>query len=204
MRELARLTGNTDMLRIHVDDQMDAKSVIGAYVTTAVPGEFAWAAGPLTQVRLGQHGGVGFHAVFQMPHWEALHALFVGTARCLCGDAACSMPLPVCMPACSRGAWVQAATEGRWLLLEGIDLAPPDLLASLVPLLESRQLPTQLHGQAATCHPGFQLVATVTTLPGTLLHQLASQAALLECALACSQGSSGCVCKSTCQTPASN
>ena len=35
---------------MHVDDQMDAKSVVGAYVTTAVPGEFAWAAGPLTQV----------------------------------------------------------------------------------------------------------------------------------------------------------
>ena len=48
--ELARLTGNADLLSVHVDDQMDAKSVVGAYVTTAVPGEFAWAAGPLTQV----------------------------------------------------------------------------------------------------------------------------------------------------------
>ena len=50
--ELARLTGNADLLSVHVDDQMDAKSVVGAYVTTAVPGEFAWAAGPLTQVSL--------------------------------------------------------------------------------------------------------------------------------------------------------
>ena len=63
----------------------------------------------------------------------------------------------------------QAATEGRWLALEGLDLAPPDLLASLVPLLESRQLPAHLHGASGTCHPNFQLLATVTTLPGEKL-----------------------------------
>ena len=61
---------------------------------------------------------------------------------------------------------VQAASQGRWLLLEGIDLAPPDLLASLVPLLESRQLPAQSPGTASSCHPDFQLIATVTTMPG--------------------------------------
>lgn len=37
-------------VRIHLDDQMDAKSLLGAYVCTAVPGEFAWQPGPLTQV----------------------------------------------------------------------------------------------------------------------------------------------------------
>lgn len=51
--ELARLTNNTDLIRIHVDDQMDAKSLLGAYVTTAVPGEFAWQPGPVAQV--GHH-----------------------------------------------------------------------------------------------------------------------------------------------------
>ena len=35
---------------MHVDDQMDAKALLGTYVCTAVPGEFAWQPGPLTQV----------------------------------------------------------------------------------------------------------------------------------------------------------
>jgi len=50
--ELARLTGNAaGLIRVHVDDQMDAKALLGAYVCTAVPGEFAWQPGPLTQAR---------------------------------------------------------------------------------------------------------------------------------------------------------
>jgi midasin len=39
------------MVRITLDDQMDAKSLLGAYVCTATPGEFLWQPGPLTQVR---------------------------------------------------------------------------------------------------------------------------------------------------------
>lgn len=60
----------------------------------------------------------------------------------------------------------QAAREGRWLVLEGLDMAPADLLASLVPLLESRQLPSQRHGASGPCHPDFRFIATVTSLPG--------------------------------------
>ena len=48
--ELARLTGNLDMVRVHVDDQMDSKSLLGAYVCTSNPEEFIWQPGPLTQV----------------------------------------------------------------------------------------------------------------------------------------------------------
>ena len=61
---------------------------------------------------------------------------------------------------------VQAASEGRWLLLEGLDLAPADLLASLVPLLESRQMPSQRQAASGPCHPDFRFIATVTSLPG--------------------------------------
>lgn len=50
--ELARLTGNLDMVRVHVDDQMDSKSLLGAYVCTSNPEEFVWQPGPLTQVGL--------------------------------------------------------------------------------------------------------------------------------------------------------
>ncbi len=50
--ELARVTGRAgDLIRVHVDDQMDAKALLGAYVCTAVPGEFTWQPGPLTQAR---------------------------------------------------------------------------------------------------------------------------------------------------------
>ena len=48
--ELARVTGNMDYITVHIDDQMDAKSLLGAYVCTAVPGEFVWRPGPLMQV----------------------------------------------------------------------------------------------------------------------------------------------------------
>eukprot|EP00198_Chlamydomonas_reinhardtii_P014222 XP_001703559.1 predicted protein [Chlamydomonas reinhardtii] len=83
VEELAARTGNGGgLVRIHLDDQMDAKSLLGAYVCTAVPGEFAWQPGPLTQ----------------------------------------------------------AVAEGRWVLVEDINMAPGDVLAALVPLLESRVL----------------------------------------------------------------
>ncbi len=52
VEELAAATGNSDFIHVHVDDQMDAKSLLGAYVCTAVPGEFVWQPGPLTQVPL--------------------------------------------------------------------------------------------------------------------------------------------------------
>ncbi len=38
------------MVRVHVDDQMDSKSLLGAYVCTSNPEEFVWQPGPLTQV----------------------------------------------------------------------------------------------------------------------------------------------------------
>ncbi len=50
VEELSRMTGNVDMVRVHVDDQMDSKSLLGAYVCTSNPEEFVWQPGPLTQV----------------------------------------------------------------------------------------------------------------------------------------------------------
>lgn len=109
IEELGRLTGNShSMIRIHLDDQMDAKSLLGAYVCTAVPGEFAWQPGPLTQ----------------------------------------------------------AVLEGRWVVVEDINMAPPDVLAALVPLLESRTLTVASRGEVLRASPGFQLLATVTSAPG--------------------------------------
>ena len=48
---LAAATGNGgNLIRLQLDDQVDAKSLLGAYVCTAVPGEFVWQPGLLTQV----------------------------------------------------------------------------------------------------------------------------------------------------------
>ena len=43
------------LLEIHVDEETDAKTLVGSYTTTDIPGEFAWKAGALTQaVRSGK------------------------------------------------------------------------------------------------------------------------------------------------------
>jgi midasin len=47
--EVARITGHTEMISIHLGDCSDAKSLLGTYVCTDVPGEFRWQPGSLTQ-----------------------------------------------------------------------------------------------------------------------------------------------------------
>ena len=47
--ELARLTGNHDIVRIHLGDEADPKMLLGTYVCTETPGEFRWQPGALTQ-----------------------------------------------------------------------------------------------------------------------------------------------------------
>lgn len=49
IREIAKLTGNNDMIEIHLDDQVDSKVLLGTYVCTDIPGEFKWKPGALTQ-----------------------------------------------------------------------------------------------------------------------------------------------------------
>ncbi|KAL5701488.1 hypothetical protein ACHQM5_026816 [Ranunculus cassubicifolius] len=45
---LTKLSGNR-VLSIHMDEQMDGKTLIGSYVCTEKPGEFRWQPGSLTQ-----------------------------------------------------------------------------------------------------------------------------------------------------------
>jgi midasin len=42
---------------------------------------------------------------------------------------------------------LQAVSEGRWVVIEDINMAPPDVLAALVPLLESRTLTVASRGE---------------------------------------------------------
>lgn len=55
---------------------------------------------------------------------------------------------------------------GKWLLVEGIDSAPPEVLAALAPLLDGRALHLSHRAQVITAGPGFQFLATITSAPG--------------------------------------
>jgi midasin len=50
IEECARICGQySDMVRLHLDDQMDSKTLLGNYTCTDIPGEFRWIPGALTQ-----------------------------------------------------------------------------------------------------------------------------------------------------------
>ncbi|EFA84854.1 type A von Willebrand factor domain-containing protein [Heterostelium album PN500] len=64
------------------------------------------------------------------------------------------------------GALTQAVSQGRWILIEDIDLAPIDVLSVLISLLESRTLFIPSRGEAIEAANGFQLFATQTLFGG--------------------------------------
>ena len=92
------------LIRIHLDDQMDSKTLLGSYVCTDTPGEFVWKEGALTQ----------------------------------------------------------AVQQGRWIVIEDIDLAPFDVLAAITPLLESNRLYLPARDSSIVAHAGFRLFGTRT------------------------------------------
>lgn len=55
---------------------------------------------------------------------------------------------------------------GRWLVMEGLDCAAPEVLAALAPLLEARCLHLPHRAQTLPAAPGFQFLATATAPPG--------------------------------------
>jgi MoxR-like ATPase len=65
------------------------------------------------------------------------------------------------------GALTQAVERGCWVLIEDLDLAPLEVLASLTPLLETGKLYIPSRDQTIVAREGFQLFGTRTTgLPG--------------------------------------
>ncbi|KAJ3106463.1 hypothetical protein HDU97_006249 [Phlyctochytrium planicorne] len=64
------------------------------------------------------------------------------------------------------GILTTAVLEGRWLLVEDIDLAPPEVVSVLLPLLESRHLFIASRGEKIRANEGFQLFATRTLFSG--------------------------------------
>ncbi|KAF9929042.1 AAA ATPase midasin, partial [Modicella reniformis] len=63
------------------------------------------------------------------------------------------------------GVLTTAVQDGKWLLIEDIDLAPMEVLSVLLPLLESRTLFIPSRGEKIPAHEGFQLFATKSMIP---------------------------------------
>jgi midasin len=58
------------------------------------------------------------------------------------------------------GVLTTAVTEGKWILVEDINLAPVDVLAVLIPLLETRWLHIPSRGERHRAKEGFRMFAT--------------------------------------------
>lgn len=104
IQSAARSLGKLDkMVTLHLNEQSDAKLLLGIYTTGDTPGSFVWRAGVLTT----------------------------------------------------------AVQEGRWVLIEDLDRAPNEVLGTLLPLIERREL--QLSNRKDVIHAaeGFRILATV-------------------------------------------
>ena len=62
------------------------------------------------------------------------------------------------------GILTTAVMEGRWVLIEDLDRAPIDLISTLLPLIENRELYISNQDNPVVAAPGFKLIATVRTV----------------------------------------
>lgn len=108
IRSVARELGkSSSMVSLHLNEQTDAKLLIGMYTNTKTPGSFSWRPGVLTN----------------------------------------------------------AVTEGRWVIIEDLNRAPMEIISTLLPLLERRELLIPNWGECIRAAPGFKLIATVRSAP---------------------------------------
>lgn len=63
------------------------------------------------------------------------------------------------------GVLTTAVQEGRWVLIEDIDLAPAEVLSVLLPLLETKHLFIPSRGEKIKAKEGFQLFGTRSFVP---------------------------------------
>lgn len=104
IRYVARELGKIDsMITLHLNEQTDAKLLLGMYTSDDSPGSFTWRAGVLTK----------------------------------------------------------AVLEGRWVMIEDLDRAPIEILSTILPLLERRELFVSHWGESIRAAPGFRMIATI-------------------------------------------
>ncbi|KAF7197655.1 Midasin [Pseudocercospora fuligena] len=93
------------MVTLHLNEQSDAKMLLGIYTTGDTPGSFMWKPGVLTT----------------------------------------------------------AVQEGRWVLVEDLDKAPNEVLGTLLPLIEKRELFIPNRKDKIYAAEGFRIIATIRT-----------------------------------------
>ena len=104
IKELARnLQGGSSLVTLHLNEQTDAKVLIGTYTFGATAGSFHWQPGVLTT----------------------------------------------------------AVTEGRWVLIEDLDRAPTNVISTLLPLLQRRELHVPNLGGCIKASQNFRMLATI-------------------------------------------
>lgn len=109
VHEIAKELGMySSMVTLHLNEQTDAKMLIGLYSTDSKPGSFQWRPGVLTT----------------------------------------------------------AVKEGRWVLVEDLDRAPTEVLSTLLPLIERKELLVPSRGETIHAARSFRLFATVRTTRG--------------------------------------
>ncbi|KAF5661149.1 midasin (AAA ATPase) [Fusarium heterosporum] len=109
VHEIAKQVGMySNMVTLHLNEQTDAKMLIGLYSTDTKPGSFQWRPGVLTT----------------------------------------------------------AVREGRWVLVEDLDRAPTEVLSTLLPLIERKELLIPSRGERIRAASTFRLFATVRTSRG--------------------------------------
>ena len=108
IKDIAKqLDKDSSMLTLHLNEQTDAKLLIGMYTSTKTPGSFSWQPGVLTT----------------------------------------------------------AVKEGRWVMIEDLDRAPPEVISVLLPLLQQRELFVPHLNASVKAARGFKLIATLRTTP---------------------------------------
>lgn len=109
IHEIARDLGMySSMVTLHLNEQTDAKMLVGLYSTDSKPGSFQWRPGVLTT----------------------------------------------------------AVKEGRWVLVEDLDRAPTEVLSTLLPLIERKELLIPSRGEKIRAAKSFRLFATLRTTQG--------------------------------------
>ncbi|CAK7243634.1 MAG: AAA ATPase midasin [Sporothrix thermara] len=109
VREAARELGMEDgLVTLHLNEQTDAKTLIGLYSAGTKPGSFQWRPGILTV----------------------------------------------------------AVQEGRWVLIEDLDRAPNEVMSTILPLIERRELLVPSRRETIKASRNFRIFATVRTTLG--------------------------------------
>lgn len=100
-----RMDKLSSLVTLHLNEQADAKSLLGLYTTTPEGGSFTWQPGVLTQ----------------------------------------------------------AVKQGRWVFIENLDQAGPEVLSTLIPIIERGELLIPSRREHIRVAPGFKMLATIRT-----------------------------------------